>query len=66
MNKKCKALDFCTIGNSISDLDRLTLRAQMQWEKDGSVPVEYLEQALGDISKGLVVLPAINKQNRNK
>ena len=38
-------------------LEQETQNAQKQWEQHGTVTDRYLRQALGDISKGISILP---------
>ncbi len=55
MNKNFNPLNVFSLESSNIPVDKETEKAQKQWEKDGTVNSDYLEQVLGDIS---VAVPA--------
>lgn len=54
MNKKYDIHGLFIVGSENTAVDKESLKAQKQWEKDGTVTEKYLERTLGDISKGIL------------
>ncbi len=54
------------IDNSQAEPDREAVQAQVQWERDGTMPSSYVKHVLGDISKPVTVSPppAEDRQRR--
>jgi len=63
MNKSFDEIGVFTLTNSDSPLDKEAVKAQEQWEKDGTVSAEYLHHVLGDISVGVsAFIPSDEKE----
>lgn len=66
MNKKYDMIGLFVVGSENATGDKESAKAQKQWEKDGTVTAKYLEQTLGDISKGiLAVAPRVKTGQQN-
>lgn len=50
MNKNFDPMNGFKLENSNIPVDKETENAQKQWEKNGTVNSDYLQQVLGDIS----------------
>ncbi len=65
MNKKYDIPGLFTVESENTSMDKESLKAQKQWEKDGTVTEKYLERTLGDISKGILAnSPRTNKETK--
>lgn len=53
MNKIFDETNVFSLTNSIPKPDKEAVKAQKQWQKDGTVSTEYLRLVLGDISVGI-------------
>ena len=50
MTKIFDVTNVLTLANNAITPDKESVRAQKQWQKDGTVSAEYLNYTLGDIS----------------
>ena len=53
MTKIFDGTNVFSLTNSIPTPDKEAIKAQKQWQKDGTVSTEYLRHVLGDISVGV-------------
>lgn len=66
MNKNYDMLGLFSVESENTVVDKESLKAQKQWEKDGTVTEQYMEHTLGDISKGvLAIAPHTKKQKKS-
>lgn len=65
MNKNYDMLGLFSVESGNTVVDKESLKAQKQWEKDGTVTEKYMEHTLGDISKGvLAIAPHTKKETK--
>jgi hypothetical protein len=63
MTKIFDATNVLTLANAIGIPDKESVKAQKQWQKDGTVSIDYLNHTLGDISVSIsAFLPLTNSQ----
>lgn len=58
-----KSDNFNTMSIPQGEPTELELRATKQWLEDGSVPQEYVDQRLGDVTQSVSAQAETNKRN---